>query len=161
MFDYSKNNLVWIINMLRSLPAGVYDRPSRLLSGASIGQHARHIIEMYQSLLHGYQDGIVEYDKRKRDKRIEIDPAFAELVINQVMDGLLQANKPLQVVSEIDEREFVLQSNYEREVMYNLEHAIHHMALIKVAVIEMTDIQLPKEFGVAPTTLQYRAQCVQ
>jgi hypothetical protein len=161
MLDYSVNNLKWMIGLLEVLPDGVYDRPSTLLSQATIGQHTRHIVEMYQGLMSGYGSGLIEYDKRKRDYRIETDTAFAIDMINEVIPELDKVNKPLQINSEIDEREFILQSNYDRELMYNLEHAVHHMALIKVAIIEMTDITLPKEFGVAPTTLQYRAQCVQ
>ena len=161
MFEYSKNNLKWVVGLLQDLPEGLYDKPSTLLSDASIGQHVRHIAEMYQGLMSGYDSGLVEYDKRKRDRNIETDTAFAEGILNEIINTLDRADKPLQIVYQIEDREIILTSNYDREVMYNLEHAIHHMALIKVAVIEMTDIALPKEFGVAPTTLQYRAQCVQ
>jgi uncharacterized damage-inducible protein DinB len=161
MFDYSKNNLKWVVALLQELPDGIYDRPSALLSHATIGQHVRHIVEMYQGLLSGYDSGTIEYDKRKRERRIETERAFAEETLNEIIAKIKKADKPLTVVYELDGGEVSLQSNYEREVMYNMEHAIHHMALIKVAVIEMTDITLPKEFGVAPTTLQYRAQCVQ
>ena len=161
MFEYSKNNLKWVTGLLQDLPEGIYDRPSTLLSGATIGEHVRHIVEMYQVLLNGYESSLVEYDKRKRDRRIETDRAFAETTLNEIISNLNKADKNLLVIYELEDREVKLQSNYHRELMYNMEHSIHHMALIKVAVIEMTDIILPKEFGVAPTTLQYRAQCVQ
>ena len=161
MFEYSKNNLKWVTVLLRDLPDGVYDRPSSLLSGATIGQHVRHIVEMYQGLLMGYDSSLVEYDKRKRDRSIETDRVFAETILIEIINNLNKTDKNLFVIYELEGREVKLQSNYHRELMYNMEHAIHHMALIKVAVIEMTDIILPKEFGVAPTTLQYRAQCVQ
>ena len=161
MLEYSVNNLGWIISAIRSLPDGIYERPSRLLSQATIGQHLRHIIEMYQALMDGYERGTIDYDHRKRDRRIETDIFFAENAIGQIISALPKSDKQLLIISEIEKKEFTLRSNYERELMYNLEHAIHHMALIKVAVLEMTDIQLPAEFGVAPTTLQYRDQCVQ
>ena len=45
--------------------------------------------------------------------------------------------------------------------MYNLEHAIHHHALIKVGLKIMTKIELPESFGVAPSTIQYRKVCAQ
>jgi hypothetical protein len=161
MLDYSKNNLLWLIDLLQDLPEGVYDSPSRFLSQATIGQHLRHIAEMYQSLISGYDSGTIEYDKRNRDHRIETDRAFAESTLTEIINNIDRADKPLTVICELEGREVKLESNYHREILYNMEHAIHHMALIKVAVIEMTDIILPKEFGVAPTTLQYRAQCVQ
>jgi hypothetical protein len=45
--------------------------------------------------------------------------------------------------------------------MYNLEHLIHHEALIKVAITSMTEVAIPESFGVAPSTLQYRKECAQ
>jgi len=52
-------------------------------------------------------------------------------------------------------------SNYYRELAYNLEHTIHHMALIRVGVNEVSSIELPVEFGVAYSTVKYRKQCAQ
>ena len=47
------------------------------------------------------------------------------------------------------------------ELIYNLEHSIHHQALIKVAVLKNSAIQLSENFGVAKSTIEYRNQCVQ
>ena len=52
-------------------------------------------------------------------------------------------------------------TNYYREVAYNLEHTIHHMALIKVGICEFTDILVPEGFGVAASTIKYRKECAQ
>jgi len=46
-------------------------------------------------------------------------------------------------------------------MMYNLEHIIHHQALIKVAINQLSDFVVSDSFGVAPSTLQYRKECVQ
>jgi hypothetical protein len=47
------------------------------------------------------------------------------------------------------------------EIAYNLEHTIHHMALIRVGLHELGDITLDDSYGVAPSTLKYRKRCVQ
>jgi hypothetical protein len=159
MFTSSKDNLACIIDLLHELPDDVYIQPSPMLSQSTIGQHVRHIVELYQGLLAGYGSGQISYDDRKRDRTIETDKAAAEKTIAYIAAQLPKPNIPLQISGELNGQSYCIQSNYEREVLYNLEHAIHHMALIKVAVIEMTAIELPKEFGVAPATLQYRAQC--
>jgi hypothetical protein len=45
-----------------------------------------------------------------------------------------------------------------RELLYNLEHAIHHMALIQVAVRQaFPALTLPAHFGVAYSTVQHQA----
>jgi len=54
-----------------------------------------------------------------------------------------------------------IQTNFEREIAYNLEHTIHHMALIRVGVAEATTLQVPDEFGVASATVKYRKSCAQ
>lgn len=138
-----------------------YCRSCETLSGATIGQHSRHIIELYLCLIDGYDSGKVCYDKRKRDRQIETDIPAAVSHLNFIMDKLERNNKDLQLFYELDGREVSIHSNYFREVMYNLEHAIHHEALIKIAIAEFTELKLPDSFGVAPSTLQYRNQCVQ
>ncbi|WP_394750929.1 DinB family protein [Spongiimicrobium salis] len=161
MFRSSLQTLEQFKNVLKQLPEHCYTQPCESLAKASIGQHARHVIELYECLQDGYASGEVCYDKRKRDKRIEQDVDFAVDRICEIQKTLERPDKTLTVSYELNEGEVVIQSNYMREVMYNLEHAIHHEALIKVGIRQMTDILLPESFGVAPSTMQYKSQCAQ
>lgn len=161
MFKSSFQTIEQFKQILSQIPDDCYTRPCTILSGATIGQHTRHIIELYQCLLQGYDLAEISYDKRKRDKQIEQEVNFACQQLVQIQFTLEQPNKSLRVSYELNGDEESFDSNYFREVMYNLEHTIHHQALIKVAINQFTNLILPESFGVAPSTLQYRTQCVQ
>jgi hypothetical protein len=48
-------------------------------------------------------------------------------------------------------------TNFYREIMYNIEHAVHHQALIRIGIHALQpEISLPRAFGVADSTIQYR-----
>jgi hypoxanthine-guanine phosphoribosyltransferase len=48
-----------------------------------------------------------------------------------------------------------------RELLYNLEHCIHHQALIKVVVLQSSTVFVNDNFGVASSTIEYRNRCAQ
>ncbi|MBI2284500.1 MAG: DinB family protein [Bacteroidetes bacterium] len=129
------------------------------LSGASIGQHVRHVVEMFVCLQDGYISGIVNYEKRKRDIVIETSQEMAISIMHHINVSLHVKNKQLILEAGFDENTFELNripTNYFREIAYNLEHAIHHMALIKIGIREVSNIGLPNNYGVASSTIKYR-----
>ncbi|MEC4004546.1 DinB family protein [Flavobacterium sp. SUN052] len=131
------------------------------LSDATIGQHTRHIIELFQCLLNQYETGLINYDIRNRDYLIQTDVEAAKSAINSLKLNLDKPNKKLNLCQVIDSETMIIDSNYFRELLYNLEHCIHHQALIKVAVLKMTHLKINSDFGVARSTIEYRKQCVQ
>lgn len=141
-----------------------YSSQSVILSNATIGQHVRHIIELFQCLENGYEPGIVNYEKRKRDYRIENDRSLARKLLKGILTSLARPNKDIFLeasdCSDTGEAE-AIPSNYYREIAYNLEHTIHHMALIRVGIHEVSSIILPEQYGVAYSTLKFRGQCAQ
>ena len=161
MLQTNQQTISEFIEVLLQLEHEVYVFPCPEISNASIGQHTRHIIELYQALLSGYETGIVCYDQRKRDKEIENNSSHAVNILNKISNEILLTDKKLMVEYELNGETFQLESNYFRELMYNLEHMIHHQALIKVALNQLSNMNLNESFGVAPSTLQYRNQCAQ
>jgi hypothetical protein len=145
--------------VLKELSDSEYVAASKLLNNSTIGKHIRHIIELFQSLLNGYDSGTINYDNRKRDKRIEIDPNFAVELLSYIVIEIDKPNKPLILTglfAEIDNDDLLINTNYYREIIYNIEHTIHHMALIRVAINEVSSICLAENFGVAASTIQYK-----
>lgn len=150
-----------LTNLLDQLSDESYSKPCQALSNSSIGEHTRHILEMFQCLEKSYDFGVLNYDNRKRNKRIEIETKFAKQCIFDVKTALKKENKILFLEQLIDGLTFRIQSNYYRELLYNLEHCIHHQALIKVAVLQYENIELNENFGVARSTIEYKKKCVQ
>jgi len=148
--------------VLLQLTSDEYFKESSNLFGATIGQHVRHSLEMFQCLMQGYEGGIVNYDDRKRDKAIEADLTVALNTLQDILDSIDLQDKNLIIQARFGADDLMqVKSSYYRELIYNMEHTIHHMALIRVGIRELTDISVPAEFGVAPSTVQYKKQCAQ
>lgn len=141
-----------------------YSLPCKNLSGNTIGQHVRHIIEMFQCLEQGWHSGEVDYEKRKRDSRIETDPGIALALLEEIVHQISRENKTLYLLTryeDLQEEPDKIITNYHREIAYNLEHTIHHMALIRIGLREVGEIEVEDSYGVASSTLKYRKQCAQ
>ena len=149
--------------VLEQITNDEYGTSSERLFKATIGQHVRHIIELYQCLLWGYDAGMVNYEMRKRDINIETDCRLAIQLISGLCEQIALENKEITLYRSfsLDTIPVEISSNYFRELVYNLEHTIHHMALIRVGINELTNVKVSDKFGVAPSTLQYRTSCVQ
>ena len=150
-----------LLDLLSQISDTDYSCPCHQLSNATIGEHTRHSIEMFQCLENQYEYGIVNYDIRKRDYLIQTNTDFAQKCILQILNQIEKPNKSLQLQQIIDGEELLIDTNYNRELLYNLEHCIHHQALIKVAVIQSETIKIDENFGVARSTIEYRKQCAQ
>lgn len=144
---------------LEKLHATDYAAPLDLLSGASVGAHTRHVIDGYRCLMEGHAAVAINYDRRQRDPALENSPEAAGLAIrgigaflrNNLKDG------PCTVSWDYGKGTQPVNSTFFREVAHNIEHTIHHLAIVKIALSAQfgwTDI--PDGFGVAPSTLAYR-----
>jgi len=73
-FQSHKSALLEIKKLTLVLSDEVYSSPLDILSGSSIGQHMRHIVEFYTCLLSQQQGQIINYDLRARNQLIEEYP---------------------------------------------------------------------------------------
>ena len=122
------------------------------------------IIEMFQCLEKGYETGVVNYEKRKRDQQIETNKEFALGLLQEIHAGLGKSDKELILEGVYnDDSNHVMQfaTNYYREIVYNLEHTIHHMALVREGMKELTSIELPDNYGMASATVKHKKSCAQ
>jgi hypothetical protein len=85
---YNQENLNEVRSFVESLSDEQYKIPLDILSGSSIGQHVRHILEFYVCLIRARAIGVVCYDERERNPKIETDRAFALVVVDNVVLAL-------------------------------------------------------------------------
>lgn len=160
LFVSIKNNLYSLIDLLRQLSPSQYNSSCTALSGSSIGSHYRHIIEMFRCLLDKYDEGTVNYDHRPRNRTIETNIEVALQELELLITQIEKPNKTISLEQTIAEERILIESNYYREILHNLDHTIHHQALIKIGISEYDNIMLNDNFGVAPSTVNYRKQNV-
>ncbi|MGC4101830.1 hypothetical protein [Ferruginibacter sp.] len=149
---------------LQLITAEQYSFKNALLGNATIGQHVRHIIELFQEMMTGYSSGNINYENRRRDFLIETDKTFAGEQMQVLLKELNRPDKKLLLstgYSTEDDECITTVTNFYREFIYNIEHTVHHLALIKIGYKSAFNIDLPDEFGVAASTLKYRKLCVQ
>ena len=156
-----KQNLIENITLLHQLTNEELTLPFPELGNATIGEHMRHIIELLGSLLENYDSGYINYDKRKRDIILQSDTKEAIKILEKYRSELDKPNKSLSLTHNCFSDTETLETNYFRELLYNLEHSIHHQALIKVALYRLSHIKISDSFGIAPSTIEYRKQCAQ
>ncbi len=156
-----KNTLLELKDVLIQLSDKDFIKPIKNLGNASIGEHSRHIIELFQCLLISYESELLNYDNRERNYDIQTNIKFANNAINVLIESIEKPNKKIIIEQIIDSESFMIETNYHRELLYNLEHCIHHQALIKVALYEIGNVEINESFGVAPSTLEYKKRCAQ
>ncbi len=144
-------------NLLRNVSAKIYNHNIPSLDGSTIGGHTRHIIEFLEILLNSYHTNQINYDERRRNPELERNPEKAIEAISAILSGINLPNKNLIMHQTVGNFSLEIPTNFYRELLYNIEHCIHHQALIKVAFneIKMSHL-LNKNFGIAPSTIQYR-----
>jgi hypothetical protein len=153
-----------ISNALALITAEQYSYKNSLLGNASVGQHIRHVVELFQQMISGYTAGEINYENRQRNFLIETDKIFAVEQLNIIANEIDLPNKNLLLTADYtitNDDTLTIITNYHREVIYNVEHCIHHMALIRIAFQSAFGIMLPEDFAVAPSTLKYRKACAQ
>jgi hypothetical protein len=164
--DLIKDSVNYTLDQLKvciqQMDENSYTSEIELLSGNAIGKHARHIIELFQCLLDQSESNTtVNYDERVHSRIIETSVVLSLNAINdiKVKIAAVTSDKPLQLVSssDVDGGVFVSDTSLSRELQYNVEHAIHHMAIIQIAIRQCFKmIALPNNFGVAYSTIQFQ-----
>ena len=136
------------------------------LAHNGVGSHFRHIHDYYRCFLRGIADGRIDYDRRLRDERFEVDRTYAARELAHTLGELLaleprDAERPVWVKMDAEDggegltaEQLWSRSTLGRELRFLLSHTIHHYALIAM-ILKVQGFDCGREFGVAPSTLEY------
>jgi len=164
--DTLKPSLLHILRqgelLLERLTDADYVRPVPQAFNSGVGGHYRHSLEHVEALLTPAAPDRIDYDARKRDPVVETDRARALAVTRDYLrlaERLTDTDlaRPVTVRCGVttDGASPEVDSTLAREVMYAVIHAVHHYAIIRM-MCNVIDVDLPADFGVAPSTLQHR-----
>jgi hypothetical protein len=126
------------------------------------GSHLRHIIEHYEALVFPGTAQVVDYDKRPRDRELEVNPTLAKSRLNTLQDALRgwhqrTLDEPVRVLGQggsTGEFDFAVSSSIGRELVFVASHAVHHFALL-LTYCQQHRMPVPAHFGKAPATVAY------
>ena len=162
--DGTKRIIGQMEELLSSLDVESYTRRLELLNGASLGQHVRHIYDFYECLMRHGSSGIIDYADRCRDLKIESDPDQARRALRQILFRLdkYETGLSLSVRGDFSTRPGddrpLLRTSMGRELMYAYDHAIHHLAIIRIGLQHyFPQLAINRHLGVAPSTVKYRS----
>jgi hypothetical protein len=160
------NILSQLIDLVSHISQADFVKPSEALSQSTIGQHLRHTIEFFICFEQGFEQGVINYDKRAHDKLMEGDKFIALSAINRIINfvSTLENDKllKLEVAYDLYKEDFVtIDTSAIRELVYNIEHTVHHMAIMKIGVREISPyVKLAHDFGIAASTIRYKETVV-
>ena len=135
-----------------------YQKSLVTLKNASIGKHVRHIIEFYECLFITSQNDGVNYDSRNRNMLLEENVQYTLGYISEIVDviGKIKANKRIILTSSYQAESISMETSLYREITYNIEHTVHHLAIISIAIpIHFDYIKMQPDFGYADSTIQF------
>lgn len=136
-----------------------YSKELPLLMDNSIGKHVRHILDLYDCLLDADVSGDLNYDDRKRNPLLETSTQFALTKIKDIQLGIekMDLEKELKLHQTIGTTDVEMKSQVQRELLYTIDHTVHHLAIIRIAIQHhFPEISIPENFGFAFSTLRYR-----
>lgn len=161
------------------LDDGFYARSEPIFYNSTIGGHLRHCLEHYESFTQGLVQGRIDYDVRHRDEMVENRTQVAYQRIATIVAALLaiEAQGPIQsreLLVKMDcggsrecaeapgtaaEETMWQLSSVGRELQFLVSHTVHHFAMIR-GICQSAGGELSEHFGMAPSTLRYREQCI-
>lgn len=164
LYKASERILEQLKFVIENIGKNNFSKPLLSLNNATIGQHIRHTLEFYICLIDGLKNNTICYDSREHDKTLESNPILALQTIDRINSTISKISNDAELIlrgnydySDEASKYYSIPTSYLRELAYNIEHAVHHMAIIKIGLAETNpSLELPADFGAAVSTVRYK-----
>ncbi|GAA3918808.1 DinB family protein [Litoribacillus peritrichatus] len=151
-----------ISNFIMELDDASYTKVSKPLFDSSIGQHLRHILDIFQALMTSENGDLIDYDLRRRGIPLETDRMAGLQEIDQVREWLLslepeQLDNDVVISTEValvTQQTAEFRTTFGRELCFASSHLTHHLALMVVHA-KLLGLEVDSQLGVAPATATY------
>ena len=129
---------------------------------SSIGQHLRHIVDLYLALINQTNAEAVNYDVRRRGASIENIRkiglqeltdirTWMQKISQEKIDSEIKVSTEVAITSQQTE---VFSSSFGRELCFASSYLTHHLALMAV-IAKMAGKEVDPTLGLAPATASF------
>jgi uncharacterized damage-inducible protein DinB len=127
-------------------------------ASGSVGAHVRHTLDHVNALLALDRGGVVTYDLRQRDTALEhsrpvgiAELGRAAMDLRERLGRWTERTLTLHTIVRRGGPPVVVATSLAREIVFVLQHTIHHQALIAL-LLNGNGVATPAQFGYAPST---------
>ena len=155
------------IDLVKNLTDEQYQHVASPFVTSNIGQHFRHLVDLFFSLVNGSESGEIDYDFRRRGADIESSRFVAVSEMNSIKGWLTtlkensvhldELDKPVSLKSEVtlsQTSSVTFDSTMLRELVFTSSHAVHHYAIINI-IAKMQGVETNNALGIAPSTASF------
>ena len=124
---------------------------------SSVGGHIRHILDFYESIFNGLDNGIIDLTDRKRDVLIETNPITAKSYVFKHINAIETIefdtmNNNFELIDDYGMGKQSIWTNLSSIFAQANSHAIHHYAIIAQLLFANGITIDDKSFGYNPST---------
>ncbi|MDX1957645.1 MAG: DinB family protein [Leptospiraceae bacterium] len=158
----NRERILELVKVLENMDDNIYSISIPILFQSSVGEHVRHIYEFYECLFNSANENVICYDTRNRSLELQTSRELCLKKLVEITDRLhiLDLNKELILKTKLvydSDNFYFSETSIQRELLFILDHTIHHMAIIRIGIESLNlDIKIPEFFGFTPSTVKHK-----
>ena len=128
---------------------------------SSIGKHVRHVLDHCHVFVKSYESALLDYNERRRNTEVEKNIELAKEEVLYFIQWFSEkeiTQDELDIKTEVSFSEtnnVLMKSNYQRELIYIINHTVHHAAYASLVLKTLGISAIPEKIGLASSTASY------